>query len=49
MELIQTDESTNDISSVDKSLMEKVRLMEALNDEEQKNLDTMLDVFIVKK
>jgi hypothetical protein len=45
-ELIQSDESMSDINSVDKSLMEKVRLLEALNDEERKTIDTMLDEFI---
>ena len=49
VELIQTDESMNDVNSVDKSLMEKVRLMEALNDEERKTIYTMLDAFIGKK
>ena len=48
-ELIQSDENMSDVNSVDKSLMEKVRLMEALNDEEQKTIYTMLDAFIGKK
>jgi len=48
-ELIQSDESMSDVNSVDKSLMEKVRLMEALNDEERKTIYTMLDAFIGKK
>jgi hypothetical protein len=39
----------SDINSVDKSLMEKLRLMEALNDEERKTIYTMLDAFIGKK
>ncbi len=49
VELIQSDESLSDVNSVDKSLMEKVRLMEALNDEERKTIYTMLDAFIGKK
>jgi len=49
VELIQSDESLSDVNSVDKSLMEKVWLMEALNDEERKIIYTMLDAFIGKK
>ncbi|MDD2196894.1 MAG: helix-turn-helix domain-containing protein [Bacteroidales bacterium] len=49
VELIQSDESMSDVNSVDKSLMEKLRLMEALNDEERKTIYTMLDAFIGKK
>lgn len=49
VELIQSNESLSDVNSVDKSLMEKVRLMEALNDEERKTIYTMLDAFIGKK
>lgn len=49
VELIQSDESLSDVNSVDKSLMEKVRLMEALNGEERKTIYTMLDAFIGKK
>ena len=49
VELIQSDESLSDVNSVDKSLMEKVRLMDALNDEERKTIYTMLDAFIGKK
>jgi transcriptional regulator with XRE-family HTH domain len=48
-ELIQADENMSDINSVDKSLMEKLRLMEALNDEERKTIYIMLDAFIGKK
>lgn len=48
-ELIQADESMSDVNSVDKSLMEKLRLMGALNDEERKTIYTMLDAFIGKK
>ena len=48
-ELIQADESMSDVNSVDKSLMEKLRLMEALSDEERKTIYTMLDAFIGKK
>jgi transcriptional regulator with XRE-family HTH domain len=49
VELIQSDESMSDVNLVDKSLMEKLRLMEALNDEERKTIYTMLDAFIGKK
>lgn len=48
-ELIQADESISDVNSVDKSLMEKLRLIEALRDEERKTIYTMLDACIGKK
>ena len=49
VELIQSDKSMSDVNSVDKSLMEKLRLMKALNDEERKTIYTMQDTFIGKK
>lgn len=49
VEILQTDESMSDEYLVDKSLMEKLQLMEALNDEERKTIYTMLDAFIGKK
>ena len=38
-----------DVNAVDKSLMENLRLMEAMKDEERKTIYTMLDEFIGKK
>jgi len=46
VEQIQSNESMFDVNTVDKSLMEKLRLMEAMNDEERKTIYTMLDEFI---
>ncbi len=49
MEQIQSNESMIDVNAVDKSLMEKLRLMEAMKDEERKTIYTMLDELIGKK
>ncbi|MPM42066.1 hypothetical protein SDC9_88728 [bioreactor metagenome] len=49
MEQIQSNESMIDVNAVDKSLMENLRLMEAMKDEERKTIYTMLDEFIGKK
>lgn len=49
MEQIQSNKSKIDVKAVDKSLMEKLPLIEALKDEERKTIYTMLDEFIGKK
>ena len=49
MEQIQSNESMIDVNAVDKSLMENLRLMEAMKDEERKTIYTMLDEFTGKK
>ena len=49
MEQIQSNESMIDVNAADKSLMENLRLMEAMKDEERKTIYTMLDEFIGKK
>ena len=49
MEQIQSNESMIDVNAVDKSLMENLRLMEAMKDEERKTIYTMLDELIGKK
>ncbi len=49
MEQIQSNESMIDVNAVDKSLMEKLRLIEALKNEERKTIYTMLDELIGKK
>jgi hypothetical protein len=49
VEQIQSNESMIDVNAVDKSLMENLRLMEAMKDEERKTIYTMLYKFIGKK
>lgn len=48
-ELFKTDDTLNDINSIDKSLMEKVRLMDSLTKEEKKIIFSILDAFVSKK
>jgi hypothetical protein len=38
-----------EVNSTDKTLMEKVKLMESLEEEEKQTLFTMLDAFVSKK
>ena len=48
-ELFASTDELKEINSHDKTLMEKVSLIEALTDEERKTIYTMLDAFIGKK
>ncbi len=48
-ELFASTDELKEINSQDKTLMEKVSLIEALTDEERKTIYTMLDAFIGKK
>lgn len=44
-----TAETIQEVNSYDKTLMEKIRLMEGLSDDERKTIFTILDAFIGKK
>jgi transcriptional regulator with XRE-family HTH domain len=48
-ELFASTEELKEINSHDKSIMEKVALMESLSEEERKTIYTMLDAFVGKK
>lgn len=48
-ELFASTEELQEINSLDKSLMEKVSLMESLSDDEKQTIYTMLDAFIGKR
>ena len=48
-ELFAAGDSVNDVSSVDKPLMEKVKLIESLSKEEKKIIFSVVDAFISKK
>jgi transcriptional regulator with XRE-family HTH domain len=48
-ELFASTDELKEINSHDKTLMEKVSLIEALTEEERKTIYTMLDAFIGKK
>lgn len=48
-ELFASTDELKEINSLDKSLMEKVALMESLSNEEKQTIYTMLDVFIGKR
>ena len=48
-ELFASTEELKEINSHDKTIMEKVSLMESLSEEERKTIYTMLDAFIGKK
>jgi transcriptional regulator with XRE-family HTH domain len=48
-ELFASTEELKEINSHDKTIMEKVSLMETLSEEEKKTIYTMLDAFIGKK
>jgi hypothetical protein len=47
--LFASTEELKEINSVDKSIMEKVALVESLNEDEKKTIYTMLDAFIGKR
>jgi len=44
-----TSDTIQEISSYDKTLMEKIRLMESLSEDERKTIFTILDAFVGKK
>jgi transcriptional regulator with XRE-family HTH domain len=44
-----SDNDLEDVNSVDQTLMEKVRLIDSLSEEERKTIFTILDAFIGKK
>lgn len=48
-ELFEADDKMSDVNSLDKSLLEKVRLIEALNDDEKKTVFSIVDAFVGKK
>ena len=48
-DLFASTEELKEINSYDKSIMEKVTLLESLNDNEKQTIYTMLDAFIGKK
>lgn len=48
-ELFATSEELKEVNSLDKTIMEKVSLIEQLSEEERQTLYTMLDAFIGKK
>lgn len=48
-ELFATDEDIKEINSLDKTIMEKVRLIENLSEEEKKTIYNILDAFISKE
>ena len=47
-ELFASNEDFNEVNSYDKTLMEKVRLMESLSDGEKKTIFSILDAFVGK-
>jgi len=48
-ELFAEDDAFNEVNSTDKTVMEKVKLIESLDQEEQHTLFNMLDAFVSKK
>lgn len=48
-EFFQSDGQLNDVNSFDKSLLEKMRLIEALSEEEKKTIFSIVDAFLGKK
>jgi transcriptional regulator with XRE-family HTH domain len=48
-ELFTTEKDLKDVATADKSVMEKVGLMEALPKEEKQTIYTMLDAFVSKR
>lgn len=48
-ELFATTDELKDVNSFDKSVMEKVSLIESLNDDEKNTLYSMLDAFVGKR
>ena len=48
-ELFASEDELLEVNSTDKTLMEKIKLIESLDDEEQRTLFNILDAFISKK
>ncbi|MEM6526373.1 MAG: hypothetical protein AAF693_21440 [Bacteroidota bacterium] len=48
-ELFAVGVDAHEVSSQDKTIMEKVRLIESLSDEEKQTLFTILDAFVGKR
>ena len=48
-ELFSEDSTLSDINSTDKTLMEKVKLIDSLDDEEKNTIFNMLDAFVSKR
>ena len=48
-ELFADEDTFAEVNSTDKTLMEKVKLMESLGDEEKRTLFNILDAFVSKK
>lgn len=48
-QLFAATDELNEISSHDKTIMEKISLVESLSEEEQKTIYTMIDAFVGKK
>jgi len=48
-EFFEVDDNLKDVNSYDASMMEKIRLIEALSEEEKKTIFNILDAFVGKK
>ena len=48
-ELFATTDEIKDVNSLDKTVMEKVTLMESLNEDEKNTIYSMLDAFVGKR
>lgn len=48
-DLFDTDDKLEDVNSYDASMMEKIKLIEALSEEEKKTIFNILDAFVGKK
>jgi len=48
-ELVQADEIFTEVHSHDKTLMEKIRLLDTLDDKDKQSLYHIIDTFIAKK
>lgn len=48
-EIFQAEDGLSEVSSYDKSLMEKVRMIENLTEEEKKTVFSIVDAFVGKK
>jgi transcriptional regulator with XRE-family HTH domain len=48
-DLFETDDKLTEVNSYDASIMEKIKLIEGLNEEEKKTVFNIVDAFIGKK
>ncbi|AWM14195.1 XRE family transcriptional regulator [Flavobacterium sediminis] len=48
-ELFNADEIFSDVNAYDKTLIEKLKLLDSLNDDEKKSIYTLIDSLITKK